>query len=202
MQTVEELLRDADPLRDEPPRSEADWEQLRRAVLSAASGSPATRRIVWSQVAPVVVAVVVGLAVVFATLWSGGGTNLQAAVRFEARLAETHPGPGLREVRISPEKTIYLHDEVVVTNDDIVASRVIPGNASSQFHVAVTFNETGAEKIRRATAGHIGQPLALLIDAQVISAPTIRSAISTEALITGDFTQAEAERIGNGMMVR
>jgi len=202
MQTVEELLRDADPLRDEPPRSEADWEQLRRAVLSAASGSPATRRIVWSQVAPVVVAVVVGLAVVFATLWSGGGTNLQAAVRFEARLAETHPGPGLREVRISPEKTIYLHDEVVVTNDDIVASRVIPGNASSQFHVAVTFNETGAEKIRRATAGHIGQPLALLIDAQVISAPTIRSAISTEALITGDFTQAEAERIANGMMVR
>jgi hypothetical protein len=202
MQTVEELLRDADPLRDEPPRSEADWEQLRRAVLSAASGSPGTRRIVWSQVAPVVVAVVVGLAVVFATLWSGGGTNLQAAVRFEARLAETHPGPGLREVRISPEKTIYLHDEVVVTNDDIVASRVIPGNASSQFHVAVTFNETGAEKIRRATAGHIGQPLALLIDAQVISAPTIRSAISTEALITGDFTQAEAERIANGMMVR
>ena len=202
MQTVEELLRDADPLRHEPSRSEADREQLRRAILSAASCSAARRHLAWTKVAPVAVAAVVGLAVVFAMLSSGGGARLQAAVRFEARLAETHPGPGLREVRISPEKTIYLHDEVVVTNDDIVASRVIPGNASSQFHVAVTFNETGAEKIRRATAGHIGQPLALLIDAQVISAPTIRSAISTEALITGDFTQAEAERIANGMMVR
>jgi len=202
MRTVKELLQDADPLRHEPPRSEADREQLRRTILSAASGSSARRRLAWTKVAPVAVAAVVGLAVVFAMLSSGGGARLQAAVRFEARLAETRPGPGLREVRVGPDRTIYLHDDVIVTNEDIVASRVIPGNARSQFHVAVTFNAAGADKMRRATASHIGQLLALLVDGQAISAPTIRAAISTEALITGDFTQAEAERIANGMMVR
>jgi len=36
----------------------------------------------------------------------------------------------------------------------------------------------------------------------VISAPTLRSAISDSAVITGTFTREEAERIANGLTIR
>jgi preprotein translocase subunit SecD len=136
-------------------------------------------------------------------MWSGGGASLQAAVRFEVRLAETHPASGLREVRIAgSDRVVYLHQEIVVTNDDISQSRIARGETPSRFDVAVTFNLTGAEKMRQATARHVGAPIAILIDGEVVAAPMLRSPIGTEALITGNFTKQEAERIANGMSVR
>jgi SecD/SecF fusion protein len=66
----------------------------------------------------------------------------------------------------------------------------------------VTFNAAGAENMRRATASHLNAPLALLVDGDVISAPTLRSPISESAIVSGDFTRAEAERIAEGMRVR
>jgi hypothetical protein len=51
-----------------------------------------------------------------------------------------------------------------VTNDDIAGSQVIAGETASRFSVAVTFNAAGAEKMRRTTARHVGDLLAMLID--------------------------------------
>jgi preprotein translocase subunit SecD len=72
----------------------------------------------------------------------------------------------------------------------------------SHFGVGVEFNAAGAEKLRRATAGHIGGPVAILIDGGVMAVPVLRAPISNSALISGDFTKAEAERIVNGVGVR
>ena len=44
--------------------------------------------------------------------------------------------------------------------------------------------------------------LPILIDGKVVMAPTLRVAISTLAVITGDYTRAEADRIANGMIGR
>jgi preprotein translocase subunit SecD len=43
--------------------------------------------------------------------------------------------------------------------------------------------------------------VAILIDGEVVLAPIVRSAIGDEAMITGDSTQAEAERIAAGIGV-
>jgi preprotein translocase subunit SecD len=76
---------------------------------------------------------------------------------------------------------------------------VAPGGTPSTFNIGIRFNEAGAEKMRRATANHLGKPLAVLIDGEVVMAPTLRSPVSDSALISGDFSQAEAERIVNGI---
>lgn len=60
----------------------------------------------------------------------------------------------------------------------------------------------GAEKMQAATAKHIGKPMAVLLDGQVIMAPVVRSPISTSAVITGNFTRSEAEKVVNGIGVR
>jgi preprotein translocase subunit SecD len=150
-----------------------------------------------------IVLIVAGIGAVGARIWWPGAATLQAAIRFEVRLAEDHPSPGLREARIAgSDQVVYVHQEIVVTNDDIAQSSVVPGDGPSRYGVGVEFNAAGAEKMRQATASHVGRPVAILIDGDVVTAPVLRSPISTSAVISGDYTQAEAERMVNGIGIR
>jgi protein-export membrane protein SecD len=45
------------------------------------------------------------------------------------------------------------------------------------------------------TARLIGQPMAIVLDGLVISAPTVQSQLSTGGVITGQFTQAESDQL-------
>ena len=146
---------------------------------------------------------VIAVLTVGSHIWPPRDAVLQAAVRFEGRLAEEAPAAGLQEVRAAgANRAIYLHREVVVSNEDVVGTRVVQGNGPERFGVAVELNAQGAQKMQQATANHIGKPLAILIDGDVVMAPVLRSPISKSALISGDFTKSEAERIANGIGVR
>jgi preprotein translocase subunit SecD len=58
--------------------------------------------------------------------------------------------------------------------------------------VSFTLNSEGVAKFSRATSENVGRRLAIVLDGQVMSAPTIESAITTaDARITGRFTQQE-----------
>ncbi|MBW8866541.1 MAG: hypothetical protein JF610_04280 [Acidobacteria bacterium] len=208
MTTVSDLLRDADPLRDEPGRSDEDRHRVRALVLAAAANESRRRAPVWRGGRAALLTLVAMLAIVAiaagSRFWSGGGATLHAAaVRFEVRLAETAFAPGLRPAPIvGSGGVIYLHPEAVVTNDDILRSTVVPNGNGPGFGIAVTFTAAGAGKMERATASHLNAPLALLVDGEVIAAPTLRSPISTSAIVSGNYTQPEAERIAEGMRVR
>jgi preprotein translocase subunit SecD len=97
---------------------------------------------------------------------------------------------------------VYLHHESFATNDDIAESHVIDGNGPSHFGVAVVFKPAAAERMHQTTARHVGELIAILIDGEVVTAPRLRSPISTLGVISGDYTRAEAERIANGMRIR
>jgi preprotein translocase subunit SecD len=144
-------------------------------------------------------AIVIGM-VIIASMWSHSDSLAQAAVRFEVRLAENQPAAGLITARVgNSDRTVYLHPDVVVTNGDIDRSSVIPGNTPGHFWVDVRLNAAGAEKMRQATMNHIGRPVAILIDGDVVALPTLKSPIGGAAVISGDFTGTDAERIANGM---
>lgn len=135
-------------------------------------------------------------------IWVGGTTPLLAAVRFEVRLAEDTPVQGLVVAQVpNSGRLIYLHPEVVVSNDDIAQSSVSQ-DGSDRFSVIIQLLPAGADRMRQATAMHVGRPMAILIDGNVVMAPVVRSPISDSAVITGNFTRAEAERIADGMKLR
>jgi hypothetical protein len=206
MKTVRDLLQDADPLRHEPDRLAEERERLRQAIVAAASDATAPLsnwfRARIALLAAVAVAVIAMVAV-GSQVWSPAGATLQAAVRFEVRLAEDSPATGLREARVSgTDRVIYLHQEAIVTNSDVVQSRVVQGDNASRFGVAVEFSAAGAERMRQATASHIGKLAAVLVDGEVVMAPVVRAPVSTLGLISGDYTRAEAERIVSGIGVR
>jgi hypothetical protein len=133
-------------------------------------------------------------------IWSPSVGDVQGAVRFEVRLAEDRPAPGLRKAKVSDSgKTVYLHSEVIVDNGDIAIARIIPGSNPSQYAVELKFNGSGTDKMRKASGDHIGKPVAIILNGQVVMAPTVRSPIGDSAVVTGNFTRAEAERIVNGI---
>jgi len=133
------------------------------------------------------------------SMWSGTATVV-AAVRFEVRLAEDAPGTGLTAAPVEGStRTIYLHDEVVVTNGHILRTQVAEDSTAGRWRVDVVFTPEGRTKMQAATVGHIGRPVAILIDGRVVLAPTLRAVIADAAVITGNYTREEAERLAEGL---
>jgi preprotein translocase subunit SecD len=57
--------------------------------------------------------------------------------------------------------------------------------------VSFTLTQDGAQRFGQVTQENIGRQLAIILDTQVVSAPTIESRITTDGQITGAFTQQE-----------
>ena len=204
MKTTGDLLRDADPLRREPPLTDRERVRMKQAMLVASAGSSSrllrTRRTVALLVTATLLAVVGSLAGY--RLWHESMV-VQAQMRFEVRLAEDRPGDGLVETPLdSSDQVVYLHPDVVVTNGDIAGSSVVSGNGPAEFWISVEFTPAGAQRMREATAEHVGRLVAILVDGAVVAAPRLRSPISNSALISGDFERAEAETIAAGIRVQ
>jgi hypothetical protein len=203
MNNLRTLLQSADPLHHEVPRLDAERERIRLTMLRTMpvgrSASPVRARL--TLVAGLSLAAV-GLVALGYQIWLHGTTAVLAAVRFEVRLAEDRPIPGLIVGQAADSsRVIYLHPEIVVSNEDIAQAWVVPDGAD-RFGVSVQFLPSGAERMKQATATHVGRPMAILIDGSVVMAPVVRSPISDSAVITGHFTQAEAERIADGIATR
>jgi preprotein translocase subunit SecD len=201
MKTVTEMLVDADPLAREPRRSAQTRGIRRQRILNAAvlvdDVSP-RRRALTAIAALTVVGIAGGV-----FQWSRASVDVVAAVRFEVRLAEEKPAPGLREVVIvGAGRTIYLHAEPVVVNGDITQAQLIPGDSPATFGVSVSLTADGGAKMLRATRNHLGRPIAILVDGEVIAAPVVRAPTSTSGIISGNFTRAEAERLVSGLLGR
>src|SRR4030095_11379444 len=58
-----------------------------------------------------------------------------------------------------------------------------------------TLNPQGAEKFKRETGRSIGKRLAVILDDNVASAPTIQGQIGGEGVITGRFSAQEADEL-------
>lgn len=206
MTELRNLLREADPLQDEPNFPGDRRDSMRDAILSAAAPVRARDLAISRRLA---IAGVVALAVFAASLAGPRMGSLfvrnveAAAIRFEIRLAEDQPAPGLTEAQVAGAKrSVYLYDNVIVSNGDIASARAVPGSGPSDYSVNIEFNARGAARMHDATERHVGKLIAILLDGRVVMAPTLRSPISESARVTGNFTKAQAEKIANGLMGR
>jgi hypothetical protein len=205
MKTIKEVLRAADPLRHEPSWAAQERNAMRQKIVL--SPSPVTaKRMAWPRRSLLTALATIILGVLAVAFGFGPGMwspKVQAAVHFEMRLAEDNPSAGLQAAIVAgSSRTVYLHEEILISNGDLTQATVSPGRTPGTFNVEVLFTAEGAQKIGRATANHIGRPIALLIDGSVVNAPTVRSAIGSSAVINGNFTQAEAEFMAAGIEKR
>lgn len=64
------------------------------------------------------------------------------------------------------------------------------------IQIEIEFNSEGAKKFAEATKRNIGKPIAIFLDDQIISAPTVQSEIANgKGVITGKFDLKEAKNL-------
>ncbi len=82
-----------------------------------------------------------------------------------------------------------------VMTGDILADAQPGRLQTGQYVVNFTLTPKGAQEFGTYTASHIGQPLAMVLDGTVLSAPTIQSAITSSGQISGRFTLDSATKL-------
>ncbi len=67
--------------------------------------------------------------------------------------------------------------------------------SAGSWLIQFELNEDGGAVFGPFTANSIGQPMAIVLDGVVLSAPVIQAELSTGGVITGDFTEEEARTL-------
>jgi len=92
--------------------------------------------------------------------------------------------------------TITGFIETGLTGKDLEKAGVTFAQNTNTPQIAIKFTDEGATKFEEITKRSIGNPLAIFLDGQVISAPRVNEAISGgEAVITGQFNLEEAKNL-------
>ncbi len=115
------------------------------------------------------------------------------------RTSDPDANPGARnEVlpSLDEEGVYYIVEELpVVTGEELVDAQPT-FDQNGRPAVNFRFNPTGGRKFGQYTADNIGAPFAIVLDDEVISAPTIQSAIlGGSGIITGNFTVEESTKL-------
>ncbi len=94
----------------------------------------------------------------------------------------------------------YVESIVRLKGEDIVSARVVPSTERmGSYCISFELNDDAAEGFRELTGGNPGRALAIILDGELISAPTIQSEIGASGQITGDFTLEEAKLLANSL---
>ena len=73
-------------------------------------------------------------------------------------------------------------------------AQVVTDHQSGQVQVSLQFDAEGTELFREITETHVGEPIAIFLDGEPISIPTVQIPITNgQAVITGSFTLPEAQ---------
>jgi preprotein translocase subunit SecD len=84
-------------------------------------------------------------------------------------------------------------EEWQLSREDVAKAEVIRDERGG-VAVAISFTEQGQEKMGKLTEGWVGKRLAVLLDGKVVSAPVLKTKITTAALIS-NVTAADADRV-------
>ncbi len=91
------------------------------------------------------------------------------------------------------EQTWYLVSRSpIVRGTDIRDARASQDQSVGRWETSFVLNQEAAKKFERYTESNIGNRAAIVVDGQIISAPTIQSRISDQGRITGAANQEEA----------
>lgn len=93
-----------------------------------------------------------------------------------------------------PPKVPYvIKKQVLVSGADLTDAQPGFDQRSGEPIVSFRFNTSGARKFAQATSDNVGQPFAIVLDNEVISAPVIREPITGgSGQISGNFTVQQA----------
>jgi protein-export membrane protein SecD len=93
----------------------------------------------------------------------------------------------------SPKIPYVIKKQILVSGGDLTDAQPGFDQRSGEPIVSFRFNTSGSRKFAQATSENVGQPFAIVLDNEVISAPVIREPITGgSGQISGNFTVQQA----------
>ena len=87
----------------------------------------------------------------------------------------------------------------ILDQDNVIETSLInrPDNLGNlEFMIEITFDEEGKEAFKKATTGHVGEEIRILVNGETVSAPVVQEPVTEgKCVLTGGFTQSEAEEL-------
>jgi preprotein translocase subunit SecD len=97
---------------------------------------------------------------------------------------------------LNERDTYYIVEDRAVVSGEELTDAQPAYDQNGRPAVNFRFNPSGARKFGDYTAAHIGEPFAIVLDGEVISAPVIQSHIAGgSGIITGNFTVEESTQL-------
>ena len=142
--------------------------------------------------------------------------NYERVERVLAKAAEAGVIPEDKFVAFSQKPKPYedvqdyqlfvLDKKPIASGEGLASSAAIPDESNPPYwQILFAFNGAASEQFAEATGNNIGNPMAIVLDGVVVSAPTIRDRIAGRGQISGNFEGEEARdlaiALNSGSMV-
>ena len=105
------------------------------------------------------------------------------AAKVEFYVAQAKAAPGLVEVKL-PEGKLYMHKKPVLTRKDLTEAAALADRDGKNF-VGLRFSEAGARKLNEISRNNMGKMLALVINRELVAAPTLGEPLDKGVLAFG-----------------
>lgn len=114
-------------------------------------------------------------------------------------VAANHGEEHLVLVGPEPDGGTFVLGPVIVDGSDVLAANVLPPPTSGLgWAVAIQLTPAGASAFAEETGASVGDRIAMVVDGQVVSAPTVAVPITSGAIhIGGSFAEAEADALAS-----
>ena len=121
-----------------------------------------------------------------------------AGPAFEYRAASLTETPGSTPAQAPGSSLrVFVQPEVVIDDRD-VASAALAKTAGGERAFEIHLTDSGARKLGDYTAAHLDQPIAIIVDGKLCSAPIVLSPLTKTAMVMGGpggLSEAEADRL-------
>jgi preprotein translocase subunit SecD len=120
--------------------------------------------------------------------------------RIEFRPATFTAQAGWSEMTVKEtQQKIYLSETTIITSQDIASAEATFTEQGMPI-VGITLTATGKQKLALATEQYLNQPIGIVVNGELLSAPVIREKITGGfAMISGIATAQEAKAIADGL---
>ena len=88
---------------------------------------------------------------------------------------------------------LNISKRIIMSGENLIDAQPNINNQNNEPTVSFTLDRLGAQKFGRATTDNVGKRLAIVLDGEIVSAPSINEAITSgSGMISGNFSSQEA----------
>ena len=120
-------------------------------------------------------------------------TLLGKTAQLNFRLVSENSEFGVDKLISENGEELNVSKRIIMSGDNLIDAQPNINNQNNEPTVSFTLDRLGAQKFGRATTDNVGKRLAIVLDGEIVSAPSINEAITSgNGMISGNFSFQEA----------